>query len=59
TGQRGGELTVAYLEAQAKAAGLKPANGSSFRQAVKIAGVRSLPAKSDIAITAGGKALPL
>ena len=59
TGQRGGELTVAYLEAQAKAAGLKPANGDSFRQAVKIAGVRSLPAKSDIAITAGGKALPL
>jgi len=59
TGQRGGELTVAYLEAQAKAVGLKPANGNSFRQAVKIAGVRSLPAKSDIAITAGGKALPL
>lgn len=59
TGQRGGELTVTYLENQAMAVGLKPGNGNSFRQAVKIAGVRSLPAKSNIAITAGGAALPL
>ena len=44
TGQRGGDLTVAYLEAQAMAAGLKPANGNSFRQAVKIAGVKALAA---------------
>lgn len=59
TGQRGGELTVTYLETQAAAVGLKPANGDSFRQPVKIAGVRSLPEKSSIGILAGGKPLPL
>jgi Zn-dependent M28 family amino/carboxypeptidase len=59
TGQRGGELTVTYLETQAAAVGLKPANNGSFRQPVKIAGVRSLPQKSNIGIIAGGQALPL
>ncbi len=59
TGQRGGDLTVAYLEAQAMAAGLKPANGSSFRQAVKIAGVKATPDTSSVALTAGGAKLPL
>ncbi len=59
TGQRGGELTVTYLETQAAAAGLKPANNGSFRQPVKIAGVRSLPEKSNLGIIAGGQALPL
>jgi Zn-dependent M28 family amino/carboxypeptidase len=59
TGQRGGELTVTYLETQALAAGLQPANGTSFRQEVNIAGVRPLPEKSNVAILAGGKALPL
>jgi Zn-dependent M28 family amino/carboxypeptidase len=59
TGQRGGELTVAYLESQAMAAGLKPANGGSYRQEVKIAGVRPLPQQSNVAIVAGGQALPM
>ncbi|MEN3274785.1 MAG: hypothetical protein V7631_575 [Massilia sp.] len=59
TGQRGGELTVTYLETQALAAGLKPANGTSFRQEVKIAGVRPLPQQSNVALVAGGQALPL
>jgi Zn-dependent M28 family amino/carboxypeptidase len=59
TGQRGGELTVTYLESQAMAAGLKPANGSSYRQEVKIAGVRPLPQQSNVAIVAGGQALPM
>ncbi|MBD8724954.1 M28 family peptidase [Oxalobacteraceae sp. CFBP 13708] len=59
TGQRGGELTVTYLETQAAAVGLKPGNGKSFRQPVKIAGVRSLPEKSDVGIVANGKAVPL
>jgi len=59
TGQRGGELTVAYLESQAMAAGLKPANGSSYRQEVKIAGVRPLPQQSNVGILAGGQALPM
>ncbi|PWF46859.1 M28 family peptidase [Massilia glaciei] len=59
TGQRGGDLTVAYLEAQMMALGLKPANGNSFRQAVKIAGVRALPKDSNVAIEVGGKAQEL
>ena len=58
TGQRGGELTVTYLETQALAAGLQPANGTSFRQPVKIAGVRALPQKSNIGLFAGGQQLP-
>lgn len=59
TGQRGGELTVTYLETQALAAGLKPANGASYRQSVKIAGVSALPQESSVALTANGQALPL
>jgi Zn-dependent M28 family amino/carboxypeptidase len=59
TGQRGGALTVTYLENQALAAGLQPANGGSYRQAVKIAGVKSTPEKSSVALVAGGQALPL
>ncbi|NHZ40500.1 M28 family peptidase [Massilia aquatica] len=59
TGQRGGDLTVAYLEAQALAAGLKPGNGDSFRQSVKIAGVKSTPEASSVALEAGGKAQSL
>ena len=59
TGQRGADLTVAYLEAQALAAGLKPANGNSFRQSVKIAGVKAAPDTSSVGIEAGGKALPM
>jgi Zn-dependent M28 family amino/carboxypeptidase len=59
TGQRGGDLTVAYLETQAQAVGLKPANGNSYRQPVKIAGVKPAPQDSSVALTAGGKTLPL
>lgn len=59
TGQRGGELTVTYLETQAAAVGLQPANKGSFRQPVKIAGVRTLPQKSNVALVAGGQPLPL
>lgn len=55
TGQRGGDLTVAYLESQALAVGLKPANGNSFRQAVKIAGVKAAPESSSVAIEVDGK----
>jgi Zn-dependent M28 family amino/carboxypeptidase len=58
TGQRGGDLTVAYLEAQALAAGLQPANGTSFRQLVRIAGVKAAPQDSSIILEAGGAALP-
>ena len=59
TGQRGGDLTVTYLESQAIAVGLKPGNGNSFRQAVKIAGVKATPESSSVAIEAGGKAQTL
>ncbi|MDL2355923.1 MAG: M28 family peptidase [Pseudomonadota bacterium] len=59
TGQRGGDLTVAYLEAQAMAAGLKPANGNSYRQSVKIAGVKAVPQDSKVVLEAGGQAQAL
>ncbi|MEC5163112.1 MULTISPECIES: M28 family peptidase [unclassified Janthinobacterium] len=59
TGQRGADLTVAYLESQAIVAGLKPVRGGGYRQSVKIAGVKVLPAESSVHLQAGGKALPL
>jgi hypothetical protein len=40
TGQRGGELAVRYLETQLQVLGLGPANGSSYRQTVRLSGVR-------------------
>jgi len=55
TGQRGGDLTAAYLEAQAMAVGLQPANGTSYRQLVKIAGVKAAPADSSVMFEADGK----
>jgi Zn-dependent M28 family amino/carboxypeptidase len=59
TGQRGGELTVSYLENQALAAGLLPANQGSYRQSVRIAGVKAQPQDSSVALVAGGKPLAL
>lgn len=59
TGQRGGDLTVAYLESQCGALGLQPVQGSSFRQAVQIAGVRPRPTEGGLHIEAGGKTLDL
>ena len=59
TGQRGGDLTVAYLETQAQAIGLKPGNGASFRQPVKIAGVKASPQESSVVLEAGGQAQAL
>jgi len=58
TGQRGGDLTVGYLEAQAMAIGLKPGNGASYRQPVKIAGVLGLPQESSLSLQASGAAQP-
>jgi Zn-dependent M28 family amino/carboxypeptidase len=57
TGQRGADLTVAYLETQALAVGLKPVSGKSYRQAVKIAGIKSLPAESSLHLEANGAPL--
>jgi len=59
TGQRGADLTVAYLETQAQMAGLKPVRGNSYRQSVQIAGVKSLPAESSLQMLAEGKTVPL
>jgi Zn-dependent M28 family amino/carboxypeptidase len=59
TGQRGADLTVAYLETQALALGLKPGNGDSYRQSVQIAGVKTQPADSSLKLEAGGKALDI
>lgn len=59
TGQRGGDLTALYLESQVQALGLKPANGNSYRQLVKIAGVKALPAESNVHIEVDGKPMKL
>lgn len=55
TGQRGGDLTVAYLEAQAMATGLQPANGKTYRQPVSITGVRTLATQSKLQTHAGNQ----
>ncbi|HWJ94785.1 MAG TPA: aminopeptidase, partial [Telluria sp.] len=56
TGQRGGALAVRYLETQAAAIGLKPANGDSYRQPVPMVGHRTLPG-SAITFDVGGKTI--
>ena len=40
TGQRGGELAVRYLETQLQVLGLAPGNGTSYRQTVRLSGIR-------------------
>jgi len=49
TGQRGGELTVKYLETQLRALGLQPAAGGGFLQRVDVLGVRLLAERSRLA----------
>jgi Zn-dependent M28 family amino/carboxypeptidase len=56
TGQRGGELTVRYLETQAAALGLRPVAGDSYRQQVAMIGQKTLPG-SAIRFETGGKTL--
>ncbi len=56
TGQRGGSLAVRYLETQAAAIGLLPANGDKYRQAINMLGQTILPT-SALRFTAGGKTL--
>ncbi len=59
TGQRGGEMTVRYLEEQAKAIGLAPIHAGGYRQAVELTGLTAQPAKSSLRLTAGGRPVPL
>ena len=54
TGQRGGDLTVRYLETQAALIGLQPIQGGGYRQPVRIEGTRLLPGSS-VSFEAGGK----
>lgn len=56
TGQRGGELAVRYLETQLQVLGLQPANGLSYRQTVRLAGVRLEEAASSL-VFQGAKGL--
>ncbi|AXA92061.1 M28 family metallopeptidase [Massilia sp. YMA4] len=58
TGQRGGDLTVAYLENQAMAAGLKPVRDGGYRQLVRIAGVKAVPESSTLHLAVNGTAQP-
>jgi Zn-dependent M28 family amino/carboxypeptidase len=57
TGQRGGALTVRYLETQAAVLGLRPLADGGYRQKVELVGQKTLPA-STLRFEAGGKALP-
>jgi Zn-dependent M28 family amino/carboxypeptidase len=56
TGQRGGDLTVRYLETQAAAIGLAPLPGGGYRQQVDMVGQKTLPG-SRVQFAAGGKTL--
>lgn len=58
TGQRGGALAVRYLEAQLQALGLEPANGTSYRQTVRLAGLRVDPDQTALTFT-GTRSLTL
>ncbi|MGZ5182863.1 MAG: M28 family peptidase, partial [Ramlibacter sp.] len=56
TGQRGGEITVRYLETQAAAIGLQPAAGKEYRQKVDLVGQKTQPGSS-LRFEAGGKTI--
>ena len=58
TGQRGGDLTVAYLEAQARAIGLLPIDGKTYRHPVKLAFSTLRQEESTLAFEANGQKLP-
>ncbi|HET8715156.1 MAG TPA: M28 family peptidase [Holophagaceae bacterium] len=59
TGQRGGDLAVLYLRTELARMGLKPANGDSYLQPVKIAGVKTDPAATHLAFTGGTEPISL
>lgn len=57
TGQRGGDIAVSYLEAQAQVIGLKalyPQSTTPFRQSVKLIGSHTLPS-SRVSFSVAGK----
>lgn len=59
TGQPGGAMTVQYVEEQARALGLKPANAGSYRQAFELTAITARPGQSSLRLVAGGQALKL
>ena len=54
TGQRGGALTVRYLETQLQVLGLQPVRGTSYRQPVDLVGIRTRPGRSILSFAGGG-----
>jgi Zn-dependent M28 family amino/carboxypeptidase len=59
TGQRGGDLTMLYLRTELARMGLKPANGNSYLQPVKIAGLRTDRAATQLSFTGGAEPITL
>ncbi|HXC17953.1 MAG TPA: M28 family peptidase [Holophagaceae bacterium] len=59
TGQRGGDLTMLYLRTELARMGLKPANGDSYLQPVKIAGLRTDRAATQLSFTGGSEPITL
>jgi Zn-dependent M28 family amino/carboxypeptidase len=57
TGQRGGDLTVRYLETQAAVLGLQPLADGTYRQSVKAEGTKLLPDSVARFSSAGGKTI--
>ncbi len=54
TGQRGGDLAVAYLETQLAALGLRPAAPGGYRQAIPFVGARALADQSSLRFVGKG-----
>lgn len=59
TGQRGGDLTMLYLRTELARMGLKPANGGSYLQPVKIAGLRTDRAATRLRFVGAGEPVTL
>lgn len=57
TGQRGGDVAVAYLEAQLAASGVQPAAAGAYRQPVHLTGARALAEQSSLRFVGSGGSL--
>ncbi len=58
TGQRGGALTVRYLETELRVLGLAPAVGDGYLQRAEVTGVKLAPAASALAFRGPGGEFP-
>lgn len=59
TGQRGGDLTMLYLRTELARMGLKPANGNSYLQPVKIAGLKTDRTATQLTFVGGKEPITL